>query len=284
MVFTSVGCTSKKAKTDKEVVQLTETALYRAARKSLQSRNYRTASELLQELESLYPFGRYADQAQLEIIYAYYKSRDYEEARAAADRFIRLHPKHESASYAQYLKGLAAFTQGQKPFELSFARVLSDRDLSSVKVAFSDFRTLLDDYPDSEHVADARQRMIFIRNTLAAQEVTIGHYYFNRNAFIASANRGLYVVENYSQTPAVMDALVLTINSYALMGLSDLAQETIRVLKKNYPEHSNFAADGSYKVRQPRNTSSTSWLNIVSFGLLGRVRAPKPLTLIEKAP
>lgn len=268
-----------KARARKERLQPSETALYRGARKSLNSHSYKAAIDQFQQLESLYPFGRYAEQAQLEIIYAYYKNHDFSETRSAVDRFVQLHPDDANADYAQYLKGLAAFSQGQKPFEMAFSKTLSGRDLGSMRDSFSDFQELLEQFPDSEYTADARQRMVFIRNLLAAREVEIGRYYLDRKAFLAAANRANHVVEYFSQTPAVEDALTLLISAYSFMNLDDLSKEVLLVLQRNYPDNPNFTKNGDYAILQHPKAKPRSWLNIVSFGLLARPRVPKPLIL-----
>lgn len=272
----------RKKRTRKQAPQPSETALYRDARRKMQGRNYQAAIESFQQLEALYPFGRYAERAQLEIIYAYYSARDLEEARSAADRFIHLHPQHTNTDYAQYLKGLSGFAEGQRFQELSGAKAMLRRDLSPLRDSFTDFKELLELYPDSKYAPDAHKRMTFIRNTMAKQELLIGHYYLDRRAYIAAANRGRYVVENYSQTPAVEDALALMVDAYTFMELDDLAIDTAKVLLANYPDHKNFSRTGAYRAAFPKRTVPRSTLNIVSFGLLARPRVPKPIIIASE--
>lgn len=268
------GCNSTEENTaaaDKKVKPPpTETALYRAARKKMVGRHYSDAAKLFQELELLYPFSRYAERAKLEIIYAHYKAYELDEARTAADDFLRLHTDHPNADYAQYLKALSKFSENRRPFEMTLKGALSHRDLTPIKESFDDFKELLEGFPDSKYLPDARQRMVFIRNILAAQEVLIGEYYLKRNAFVAAVNRGRYVVENYSQTPAIESALELLIAAYTNIERIDLAKETIAVLKLNYPKNSNFMPNGSYQVPAVPKAGARSILNVVTFGLLSR--------------
>lgn len=263
------GCNASKRNVE-EKEQSTEVALYRIARRKLDAKQYVAAVELFEKLESLYPFGRYAERAQLEIIYAHYRAYNLEEARAAADRFLRLHPTHPNADYAQYLKGLAGFTKGRKPFEMGSAGSLSERDLLPMKESFADFEELIGQFPNSGYATDSRQRMIFINNILAEKEIGVGWYYLKRNAFVAAANRGRYVIENYSQTPSVENALELLISSYTLMGQHQLAMDTVSVLSANYPDNHNLADDGSYTVAAVPKAGARSILNVVSFGLLAK--------------
>ena len=263
------ACNASKRNAEK-LEQATEVALYRIARRKLDAKQYTIAVEIFEKLESLYPFGRYAERAQLEIIYAHYKAYHLEEARAAADRFLRLHATHPNADYAQYLKGLASFTKGRKPFEMGGGGSLSERDLLPIRGSFSDFRELIEQFPNSEYVADAHQRMIFINNILAKQEVGVGWYYLKRNAFVAAANRGRYVIENYSQTPSVEHALELLISSYELMGQRKLAMDAVSVLSANYPDNENLLDDGGYTRPAVPKAGARSILNVISFGLLAK--------------
>lgn len=269
------GCESNQSKT-KTADDVTETSLYRSARRSLQTHNYLVAIEQFQELEALFPFGRYAEQAQLEIIYAYYKAQKLDESRSAADRFIELHPQHANSDYAQYLKGLSAFARDRKSFELANTKSLLGRDLTSLEEAFNDFEELIEDFPHSEYAQDARQRMLFIRNTFAAKEVMIGKYYLDKKAYLAAVNRGRYVLDNYKQTPAVEDALALMADAYLFLGLEGLAKEPIDLLRINYPNHSGFEND-TYVATPSRRSLVKPLLNIVTFGLLMRPAPPVPV-------
>ncbi len=285
-LFALGGCRTKDEAAGAELnePQLTETALYRSARRRMDSKHFSEAARLFQELELLYPFGRYAERSQLEIIYAHYRAYQLSEAREAADRFLRLHSNHPNADYAQYLKALAKFAEGRRPFELSFNGALSERDLTPIRDSFDDFRKLIEGFPDSGYAADAQQRMIFIRNILADKEILIAEYYLKRNAFVAAVSRARFVVANYSQTPAVERALELLIAAYSAMEKDDLASETARVLKANHPKNPNLIADGSYRVPKLAKSSAKSILNVITFGLLAKPPSipPKILPLSEK--
>jgi len=258
---------------------LTEKKAYDTAQKLLRVKNYRGAIEVYRQLESQFPFGQYAQQAQLENIYAHYKSGQPDAAREAAERFIRLYPEHPRVDYAYYLHGLAAFSHGHAPMRLFFLRDVSVRDPQPTRDAFDSLQRLVRLFPNSEYAPDARQRMIYLRNLLATREVKLGHYYMSRKAYVAALNRGRYVVENYSQTPAVVDGLVLMIDAYLYLGLQDMALDVIRILRENYPDHRNFTEDNSYRVRRRANEGDRNALNLISFGLLARPDVPPPIVI-----
>ena len=201
------ACSSNDTK--KEFSENSETAFYENAIKASKSGNYITAVELLEELESRYPFGRYSEQAQLELIYAHHKTADYEASRAASSRFIRLHPQHAKLDYVYYLKGLAAYHQDTDIIDRFLNIERSQRDMGAARESLVDFGILLNRYPDSQYVDEARARMIHLRNMLAAHEIHVASYYLQRKAYIAAANRGRYVVENYPTTPSVPDVVAL---------------------------------------------------------------------------
>ncbi|HLT04383.1 MAG TPA: outer membrane protein assembly factor BamD [Pseudomonas sp.] len=217
--------------------EFSEAELYRQAQSALDDKSYTTAVNKLRALESRYPFGRYAEQAQLELIYAYYKNLEPEAAKSAADRFIRLHPQHPQVDYAYYLKGLAAFDQDNGLLARFMPLDMSKRDPGAARDSYNEFARLTSRFPDSRYAPDARQRMIFLRNRLAANEVHVGQYYLTRKAYVAAANRGRYVVENFQETPAVGDGLALMVEAYQHLGLNDLADTSLATLKLNYPQH-----------------------------------------------
>lgn len=206
-----------------------------AAEEQMRDRNYEKAIKLYQTLESRYPHGRYALQAELEIAYAYYKKGDAAAAMAAADRFIKLHPHHPNVDYIYYLKGLATFNERGIVEKLT-AQEISDRDPKALRESFGAFKELVTRYPDSKYAKDATLRMAYLVNTLSQHELHVARYYMKRQAYVAALNRCKYVIENYPQTPAVEEALVIMISAYDLLGMDDLKQDTLRVLKTNYPE------------------------------------------------
>ena len=253
-----------------EPIESNEQAYYEAAKKSLKAGNYNQTIELLEDLESRYPFGRYAEQAQLDLIFAHYRAFNPEAARASADRFIRLHPRHPKVDYAYYMRGLSAYTRDLGLFERYLNSDRSKRDPGSALESIADFSLLLARFPNSEYAPDARARMIALRNQLAAHEIHVARYYLKRQAYVATANRGRYVVENYQETPAVADGLALMVEAYQQLGLTDLADQSLSVLKLNYPNYPALRPDGSFDIKRSTAGVKRSWLNRLTFGLLGK--------------
>ena len=210
--------------------------LYSAARAEMNDGNYEKAIKYFETLEARYPYGRYAQQSQLEIAYAYYKDNEPTSAIAAADRFIKLHPNHPYVDYAYYLKGLANFNENLGLFSALAPQDISERDPKAAREAFASFKELVTRYPESKYAADAVARMKYLVNALASHEVHVARYYVRRGAYVAAANRAQYAVEHYPQAPATEEALVLLIKSYAELGLDDLKGDAERILKLNFPK------------------------------------------------
>ena len=253
-----------------------ETSLYETAQKFINKRFWQDAIEVLQSLEENYPFGEYAEQAQLELIYAYYKSNELEAVSVTVDRFIRLHPKHRHLDYAYYMKGLATFTRHTGLLGDFTPIDLTTRDPGQAQLSFSYFADLVNRFPNSEYKNDAIKRMEFLRNLLARHEIHVANYYFERGAYLAAANRGRYVVENYQQTPAVPDALAIMAQGYHLLGLNDLSQASIAVLQANYPEYPAFDNKEAFNFSYATGSAVTSaWIKTLSLGLFNKVPAPK---------
>ncbi len=210
--------------------------LYAEAKDALDSGNYERAIELFETLEARYPFGRYAQQAQLEVAYAYYKFEEPDSAIAAADRFIKLHPKNPHVDYAHYLKGLVNFNRGKGYMSHIIPRDPSTKDPTPLLNAFEDFGIIAKNYPNSRYADDARKRMVFLRNELAEHELHVADYYMRRGAYIAAANRAKYVLENYQGSTSVPLALKTIIKAYRKLELHDLADDALKVLQTNYPE------------------------------------------------
>ena len=260
------GCSKDEVEDDLEA---TELAYYTSAQESLRAGNYSGAIQKLQLLESRFPFGRYAEQAQLEIIFAYYKSVQPEAARSAADRFIRLHPTHPNVDYAYYLKGMVSFEQDRNFLSNIIPMDPSTRDPGAARESFQDFSQLISRYPNSEYAPDAQQRMKYLRNLLAAAEIHVARYYIRRGAYVAAANRGRYVFENFQEAAAVPDALAIMVEAYQLLEMNDLAEKALLVLNSNYPEHESLDKQGNFRQSKSVQGSGRGWLNIVTFGLLG---------------
>lgn len=213
----------------------TAAEIYRDAREYLDEGEYESAIEYYERLESRYPYGPYAEQAQLEIAYTYYKSLEYESAILAAERFIKLHPDHRHVDYAYYLRGLARYDGDQSFMARWFNQDLTERDPKSMREAFRYFSELVTRFPDSRYTRDAIRRMYDLRNGLAKYELHVANYYVRRSAFVAAANRAKYVVTNYQGTPAVPEALAIMVKAYTELELTELARDARRVLEMNYP-------------------------------------------------
>jgi len=252
-----------------------EQQMYRRAQRFLDTSNFDLAISALQQLESRYPFGKYAEQAQLELIYAHHGAYQSEAAIEAADRFIRLHPQHPSVDYAYYMKGVSAYDMNENFFSSLIPSDDSKRDVSGVREAFDEFTQLLTRYPNSRYAQDARARMVYIRNMLARHEIHVANYYFKRGAYMAALKRGQNVVENMQETTAVADGLAVMAQAYILLEMSDLAKDSVRVLCANYPEHPNIDADCNFKGGYDIEGFERSWLNDVTFGLLDPPTAPQ---------
>lgn len=257
----------------------TQQALYEEAQRSLGSGNYSDSIVRLQRLEARFPFGRFAEQAQLELIFAHHMVADHEASQAAADRFIRLHPQHPKVDYAFYMRGLSSLAQDRGIFRRFLGTDISRRDITNIKQAFAQFNELVTNFPGSAYAKDARQRMIYIRNVLAAHELNVASYYLGRGAYVAAANRARYVIENFSQTNAAPDALALLIEANWQLGLDDAAHDALEVLALNFPAYHAFDQQGQLVLRKIIDNRERSWLNMVTFGLLGRPQAPPPLTI-----
>jgi outer membrane protein assembly factor BamD len=211
---------------------------YAEAVAAMDNMQWKTAVEFFETLEARYPYGRYTEQGQLGIAYAHYKDGESALALAAADRFIRMHPTHPNVDYAYYLKGLINFN-GERNLLLALLGSeddLSDRDLKGKRESYEAFRELVERFPNSAYAKDAQQRMTFLVHSQAAYEIKVAQYYFSRGAYVAAVNRCKYTIENYPRTAAVEDALGIQAKSYLQLGLTKLAEDTTRVLQKNFPD------------------------------------------------
>ena len=218
--------------------------LYSEAKDQLNTGGYEKAIKYFETLEARYPYGRYAQQAQLEVAYAYYKDNEPVSAIAAADRFIKLHPNHPSVDYAYYLKGLANFTEDQGLLARLGDQDMSERDPKAATESFDAFRELTTRFPDSKYTPDALARMKYLVDALAEHEVHVARYYYKRGAYVAAANRAQYAVTTYPNAPAVEQALAVLVKSYDAMGIKDLRDDALRVLQKNFP-NSIYLSDAS---------------------------------------
>ncbi len=266
-----IGCSSNQSRYD----SMTEEQLYQDAHQNMIARRYHRAQEAYQALENRYPFGQYAEQSQLEIITAYYKNSEFDRTVASADRFIRLHPDHPEVDFAYYYKGLANYDANRTLIDRFFAIDLSKRDPGAARNSYNDFATLVSKYPDSRFAADSRARMVHLRNLLARHEIQVANYYFKRGAYSAAANRGKFVVEHYQGTPAVSDGLAVTVQAYRLMDMNDLANQSLEVLRKNYPDHESLDKNGNFIDKFSLEAAEKSRLNRATLGVMDQQAPPE---------
>ena len=230
------GCSLLPDKID-ETKDWSASKFYSEAKTALNDGNYETAIKNFETLEARYPFGPYAQQAELEVAYAYYKYDEADSAIAAADRFIKLHPRHPNVDYAYYLKGLVNFNRSASFVDRILPQDPAQRDPSNARKSFDDFDALVKNFPNSKYTPDARQRMVYLRNNLSRYEVFVADYYMRRGGYVAAINRAKFLIEHYPNTPANADALAIMATAYRALGETKLAEDTERVLKLNFPAH-----------------------------------------------
>lgn len=228
--------------------------LYEEAKDNLNSRNYEQAIKYYEKLEARFPYGRYAQQAQLEIAYSYYKDNEPAQAVTAAERFIKLHPNHPSVDYAYYLKGLANFTEDPGWTGYIGGQDMTERDPKSAREAFEAFRELVTRFPESRYTPDSVARMNYLVGALASHEIHVARYYMKRKAYVAAANRVQYALKTYPRAPANEEGLVIMVAAYDALGLKELRDDAERVMKQNFP-------DSKYLKGDP-GKSDTSWWRI----------------------
>jgi outer membrane protein assembly factor BamD len=197
--------------------------------------HYEAAIKLFQKLESNYPFGTYAAQAQMEIAYAHYKAQDQAEALAAVERFIKLHPNHPSVDYMYYLRGLVNFNDQIGFMSFIYSQDPTERDPKATREAFAAFKELVDKFPNSKYAPDSIARMSYLINAMASYEVHVANYYYRRGAYLAALNRAQGAVTDYSDAPAREEALFIMIRCYDKLSMPELRDDTQRVFQKNYP-------------------------------------------------
>lgn len=211
--------------------------VYQRGVNMLEGGNYGGAAQAFQRLISRFPFGEYTEQAQLNLAYALYKDGKPEDAYSSANRFIKTYPTNKHIDYAFYLRGLINFNRSSGFIERYVGQDMTRREQAFQRQSFDDFSSLVTRYPNSRYAADARQRMVHLRNGMARAEVHIALYYLKRHAYVAAANRGKSILETYPQTPQAGDALAVMVDSYRKLGQDKLAADTESVLKLNYPNH-----------------------------------------------
>ena len=221
---------------DDETIGWSAQRLYGEAKDLMASRDWAKAARYLEKLEARFPYGRYAQQAQLEIGYAHWKDNERASAIAAADRFIKLYPNHPNIDYAWYLKGLINFNEQQGVLSWLTNPDMSDRDPKATREAFLSLKEVVSRFPNSKYAEDAAARMRYLVNSLANYEVQVARYYMRRSAYIAAANRAQYAIRNYPQATAVEETVFVLVKAYDALGMNDLRDDADRVMQKNFPD------------------------------------------------
>ena len=258
------SCSSNEEIPDERLI---EKELYDQAQSRLKNGSFSTAILSLEALESRFPFGRYAEQAQAELIYAYYMNSQFEASQSAAERFINLHPRHSHTGYAFYMKGLASFTDDSGLFSRYFQSDLAKREVVMAQTSFGELSEFISRYPESKYVPHAKQRMIYLRNLLAEHEIYVADFYMKRGAYLAAIGRAKYVLENLPNTPQTPFALSILVEAYEILEYEELRKTSLEILNANYPNF-DFQENESIKER--------SWADILTLGLLGKEDIKRP--------
>lgn len=233
------GCSSTPDQKD-ETVGWNAQRIYGEAREAMDEKSWDRAIKLYETLESRYPYGRHAQQAQLDIAYAHFKRGEPDSALAACDRFIRLHPNHMHVDYAYYLKGLINFNEDMGLFAAINMQDLTERDPKSARDSFEAFKELVSRFPASRYTPDATARMKYLVNSMAAHETHVAQYYLKRGAYLAAIARAQEVLKKYDGSPAMENALIIIIKGYEALGMKDLRDNNERVLQRNFPKSAYF--------------------------------------------
>lgn len=275
------GCSTFGKKDKKEVVDLgpqsTEQVYFDKAQTALQKGQYGEASKSLEAIRNYYPTGQYAEQAELELIYAKFNQKDYPATISLAERFIQSHPQHPRADYAYYVRGVANMEQNYDSLIRYTSLKQAHRDIGYLKLAYQNFKDLILRYPSSPYAVDAGQRMIFIIQEMAESEMNVARFNIKRKAWLAGVERGLWVIQHYPQTPQIPEALATVAYGYGKLGDTQTAQQYIDLLKNNYPHL--VKADGSVNYYAARSERSI-W-NKATLGLFGRHADIQPANGID---
>ena len=226
-----VSCNS-----DGPEIEQPEKIYYDQAQRRINSKNYFGAIESLEAIETRYPFGKYAEQAQVELIYVYFMNSENDASHAAAEKFIRLHPRHPNIDYAYFMKGLSSYTRDNTLMQRLTETDLSNRDVSGAKQSFSELTEFLTRFPDSQYASYAKQRNIYLRNMIARNELAAADYYLSIEAYVAAIRRAKYVIENIPNSSENFRALKVLEKSYKALGYSKLYDDVVRVINLNYSD------------------------------------------------
>jgi outer membrane protein assembly factor BamD len=228
------GCANDGQKDDTDI--WSETKLYSEANEKLNDADYAKCGKYFEKLEGRFPFGPYSQQAQINAAYCYWKAQEQAQAQVAIDRFIKLHQGSPNLDYGYYLKGLISFNDDLGWLGKFTGQDLSERDPKAAKEAFESFKVVVERFPNSKYAPDSLDRMRYIVNSLAEADVIVARFYYQRGAYLASANRAQLVIRDYDRAPAVEEALYLLVNSYEKLGMTDLSNDALRVFKLNFPD------------------------------------------------
>jgi outer membrane protein assembly factor BamD len=230
-----------------ETVGWSAQRLYGEAKDAMSNKDWPRAVKYLEKLEARYPYGRFAQQAQLEIAYAHWKDNERASAVAAVDRFIKMYPNHANVDYAWYLKGLVNFNDQYGLMSALTSPDMSDRDPKSTRESFAAFKEVATRFPESRYAADATARMRYLVNALASHEVHVARYYMKRGAYLAAANRAQFAIRHYAQAPATEEAVFVLVLAYDRLGMSDLRDAADRVMRNNFPDSRYLKSGGARK-------------------------------------
>lgn len=235
-----VSCNS-----DGPEIEQPEKIYYDLAQKRMLNQNYIGAIESLEAIESKYPFGRYAEQAQVELIYANFMNGQTNGAHAAAEKFIRLYPRHPNIDYAYFMKGLSSYTR-DKDLIIRFTNTdISNRDITGAKESFAELTEFLTRFPDSQYTPYAKQRNIYLRNMIARNELAAADYYQSIDAHVAAIRRAKYVIENIPNSSEDFRALKVLEKSYKALGYEDLRDDMLKIISLNYPDNDSTVSENT---------------------------------------
>ena len=238
--FFMVSCNS-----DGPEIEQPEKIYYDQAQRRMASNNFFGAIESLEAIETMYPFGKYAEQAQIELIYANFMNSDSVASHAAAEKFIRLYPRHPNIDYAYFMKGLSSYTRDESLMVRITETDLSNRDISGAKKSFSELTEFLTRFPDSQYASYAKQRNIYLRNMIARNELAAAEYYQSIDAHVAAVRRAKYVIENIPNSSENFRALKLLEKSYKALGYEDLREDILKIIKLNYSDKDIIQSNNS---------------------------------------
>src|SRR5438093_10797318 len=244
VVLLLAGCGLFSGKEDDETIGWSAQRLYGEAKDAMAGKEWPKAIKYFEKLEARFPYGRFAQQAQLEVAYCHFKEGERASAIAAADRFIKLYPNHQHIDYAYYLKGLINFNEQQGFLAFLTAPDVTDRDPKASREAFEAFKEVVTRFPESRYAEDSAARMRYLVNALASHEVHVARYYMKRGAYLAAANRVQFAIRNYPQAPAIEEAVYLLARAYDSLGMTDLRDAADRVMHTNFPDSRYLKPDG----------------------------------------